>query len=397
MRCKHFGTCGGCSLQNIPYKDQLINKQKFVATLLEPFLINNCTVLRNIISSPEIWFYRNKMEYVFGLSGSKISLGLRMKNKFNKVVNVEECYLFCQEGNKLLSLCCSWAEKNALSVYNLRSQKGCLRYLVLRKSKAFNKLMVNLITNSAAMNELYSPWERTDTIPAKILSLKDELTSHCPSVSTFLWSENSSKADLAIGEKINILSGDGTLQEKIYNFIFTISPYSFFQINISATEELCKIVSSFVEDTGSNLLDLYCGTGLFGIYLANKCSKVIGVENNPQAIKDATTNAQQNKITNCEFVCENVETFIDKIANSQFHTNLSTIIVDPPRAGIHKKALRSIITLNPRVIVYVSCNPKMLFNDLQNLTKFYTISAVQPIDLFPHTEHIEIVVKLVHK
>ncbi|MFH1258909.1 MAG: 23S rRNA (uracil(1939)-C(5))-methyltransferase RlmD [Elusimicrobiota bacterium] len=381
LTCANFGLCGGCTYLDMPYPEQLLRKENSLRTLLKHLTVN----ISPIIPSPKISYYRNKMEFAFGFSShSQLILGLRIKKQFSRIVNVENCLLQSAESNNYLARlrfffnCRDQAglvPTTALLPYNLFRHTGQLRYAVIREGKNTGERMFVLVTAALTAEE-----------EAEIKKIAGEF----PEVTTFVWAVNSRKGDSAVGEKVSVLTGLGYIQEKLHHLTFRISPYSFFQTNTLGAEKLYQIIQRQA-GTGKLLFDVYCGGGGIALSLAGQFEKVIGIENSASSISDAKINAQLNKINNCEFICGDAEQGLKSLAANH---QPEVLVVDPPRAGLLGKVIKNILILEPARIIYVSCNPQALAADLEKLQEKYQVQAVQPVDLFPHTPHLETVVTL---
>ncbi|MBI3291654.1 MAG: 23S rRNA (uracil(1939)-C(5))-methyltransferase RlmD [Elusimicrobia bacterium] len=380
IQCQHFGVCGGCGWPGVPYEEQLERKMAAVTGVLAPFELGD---LPPILPSPERWFYRNKMEFAFGTADGSLALGLRREGRFDQVVSLQECLVLSPDAPRLLETVRSWAEQEHIPPYDLRRHQGVLRYLIIREGKHTVQRMVHLIG--------------TPELQTHVPSLRERLLPELPGVTTMLVGYTTRKSDVALAEHTELLSGPGWIEERLLTLQFRISPSAFFQTNTAGAELLYHTVAAWVPSRPGVLLDLYAGTGGMTLTLAGAADRVIGVESNAAAVQDAEQNAQLNGITNCEFVAEDVAVFLRRIALSQVLTQLSAVVVDPPRAGMHPKAMAALLELNPPCLVYVSCNPQALARDLQQLGVYYRITAVQPIDLFPHTPHVEVVLRLDHR
>jgi 23S rRNA (uracil-5-)-methyltransferase RumA len=353
--CKHFGICGGCAYQNIDYKEEVKIKKE----MLEKYL-NFLDIDKKFIEAKERFFYRNRMDFVFHKEGSEILFGLREKGKWNKVVNIEECFIFSKKSREYLNLIRDFVKKEGIEVYDLIKKEGNLRYAVIRESKNINKVHVNFVVTS-------------DFPIKKFFENQNLFTSASVSI-------NKSLSDVSFGE-LKEYVGE-IYSEKVKDFEFIISPNSFFQTNVKMLEVLLEEVEKFVE--GKILLDLYCGVGTFSIYFSNKFEKVIGVEVEKISVEDAKKNALFNSVRNANFIASKVEDVI-RVLNGDF------AILDPPRAGLSKKVLKGLIkNKNIKKILYISCNIKTLARDLKILKEYFEIKEVIGFDFFPLTEHFEI-------
>ena len=365
--CPYFGSCGGCKFQDIPYDQQLKDKEEKVKALF-----GECSP---IIPSPEIFFYRNRMDYAFG---PNYSIGLK-KNKF-EIINIEKCWLLSEKSNRILDRLRYFMQFKKLDGYIYAppdKTRGPMRHVVIREGKNIKNTVLNIITSDKVIFPLDELWE-------KIQDLVQGVT----------WSINLSPADRSYGE-IQDVRGQDRLVEQLGNLKFKIPVQSFFQTNTHAAEKLLEIVKAFTNLRGKEtLLDLYSGTGSIGLSLANKAKQVIGVEENEPAAKLSEENAKLNDTT----VLRNYSTLIgraEKVLPS-LGGKFEVIIMDPPRPGVNKKVLHKIGEIKPEKIIYVSCNPESQHHDVAILKEFgYKIEKCQPLDMFPHTQHVENVILLI--
>ena len=394
--CPYFGNCGGCKHQNLQYQEQLkqlYNQVKELYHLLGGF---KETVVNFPVSSDKIFHYRNKMEFAFsnrrwiidGLDEEKpkgFALGLRASGNYWKAIDIDDCIIAPEESGILLSSVRNFALRNKISAYDQKRHKGFLRHLVIRKGQNTEQLMVNIVTNSDS--------------PELLMPLADELSKELPNLTSFVNTVNRGVSGTTTGEKTNLLYGKRYIEEKLGELTFKISPASFFQTNTLMAEKLYEVVKDFSElEKDEVVWDLYCGTGTIALYLASYVKKVIGFEIVPEAIRDANENAELNRIENVRFIKGNLDKLFRK--EPEILKELPSpdlIIIDPPRSGMHPKLVSDIIEIHPPKIVYVSCNPATQVRDLKLIADRgnYMIDSVQPVDIFPHTPHIEVVAKLV--
>jgi 23S rRNA (uracil1939-C5)-methyltransferase len=393
--CRHFGVCGGCTCRTDengvvsppPYPEQLATKEALVRRLLSPFEVMEW---RPIIPSPDLWSYRNKMEYAFGLltwTGRELVIGLRQAGRFDRVVDLETCFLMSDECVELIARVRRWAKQAGFSGYDRGRHNGDLRYLVVREGKNTGQRMAVLIASADAQDRILPALE---TLNADIESL----------TSTFWAGFTDCRSDVARAEKekMHLLRGPGTIQESLNGVSYRISPYSFFQTNTHGTERLYGLLADWAkEDTGGALMDLYCGSGGIALSLASHFDRVVGVDINAEAIEDARFNAELNGLKNTEFVASDTENFLKILPATKLAVQLGAAVIDPPRPGLQPKAMQAVLDLNPRRLAYVSCKPESLARDLTSLIPFYRIRSVQPVDLFPHTPHVETLVALEHR
>jgi 23S rRNA (uracil1939-C5)-methyltransferase len=387
--CQHFGLCGGCQTQNIDYGLQLGQKQKFIEEKFKDFEISQ---LYKIIASPQIWFYRNKMEFVVGKEkNGNIVSGLRQRNKFYKIVDLNECKISFEETKEVLNILKLWVKENSVEPYDLISHKGKVRYLTIKKSKTKNKILLNLIVTGTKYQVEHNE--------VKLYTLFVEQCKKISNINSVYLSINNKLSDNTLGEEIIHLYGEKYIVEEINNVSYKIYPQTFLQTNTKCCELLYKTILEEIDE--GNVLDIYCGSGGISLQIVKHKSsvdKIIGVDSSQENVNTAIENSELNNCNkNIEFVCSQAEEFVQKLWKSKFLTNLSTIVVDPPRPGLSKK-VRSLLTeLTANKIIYISCNPNSLFEDLKIINKFYKIKKLIPVDMFPHTAHIEIICVLEHR
>jgi len=381
--CPYFGRCGGCRLQHIGYEAQLEFKQRQVADCLArlgglgpPEGIP----LAPIIGAPEIYGYRNKMEFTFAEAEGQAIVGLHEAERYDAILDIERCLLQSDAMNAVLIEVRAFVREHGWSVYRQDREEGLLRFLMLREGKATGEGMVNLVTASP------------DVATARALA--DRLRARCPQVTSVVLNVNPKKAAVAVGVEEHPIAGNETIRERLGGLEFSISANSFFQTNTRQAERLFGIVRDFAALTGrETIFDLYSGTGAISLILARQARAVYGIELVPAAIEDATRNARANGIDNCTFLPGEVRHVLPELLRQGVRADV--VVADPPRAGFHPKALRGVLTLAPGRIVYVSCNPATLARDLATLRAGgYRLTAVQPLDMFPHTPHIEVVARL---
>ena len=385
-RCPHFLTCGGCQLQNLDYKKQLIEKEKQVKDSLirigglDSTLINS--IVNPMMGMDYPWYYRNKMEYTFSREKNEIILGLHKSGSYYQIVDIKNCYISNPIIKNILSIAKDFATKNSLTTYDQRKKMGFLRNLAIRLGVNTNQIMINLVTNKVNL-------KKQDFKNLKKNFIERFYYEFSPD--SLLWTISTSPASAIKPEKIEVLKGNEGIEEKLNDLVFSLSFESFFQTNTKMASTLYKIVDEYSQLKGDEvILDIYCGTGAIGLFLAKKAKRVIGIEVVEKAVQDAYKNAEINNIKNIEFICERAEICIVKIFSD--NSSVDFVILDPPRAGVHPKIIGSLLKNRPPKIIYVSCNPTTLARDLALLTEGeYKLKKVQPIDMFPHTYHIETV------
>ncbi len=389
--CQHFDWCGGCSWQMLPYEMQTQYKQQQVTDALVHIGKLDLPEILPIIGAKETRYYRNKLEFTFSnkayLTDEEIAstgwdrrnaLGFHVPKMFDKILDIENCHLQQEPSNAIRNEIRRFAEEKEFEFYDLRAHTGWLRNLIIRIS-TLGEIMVNLCVHH--QEEALS-------------LLLEHIKSSFPEITTLLYTLNPKKNDSIQDLEPRIFSGPGFIREKLGDYIFKIGPKSFFQTNTRQAERLYNVVSELAELTGDEIVyDLYCGAGSIGIYLSGGAKRVVGVELVGEAVQHAEENACLNGVKNTRFFEGDViDICTDSFLAEQGKPDL--VITDPPRAGMHKKLVEKLIDIEAPRIVYVSCNPATQARDLVPLSEKYEIKAVQPIDLFPHTYHIENVVLL---
>ena len=382
--CSHFGLCGGCTWQDLKYEEQLKFKTKHVKESLIHIGGFSDVPVQEALDSDQTFYYRNKMEYAFAPDAPQhLVLGLHPRGRFDRVFDLKQCFLQSENANRIVDFVRAFANGKKIIPYDYKERSGFLRFLTIREGKNTDMTMANLVTNKGEF------------------PFKDEFTSRLladfPFVKSVVRNINSKLANIAVGEEEELLAGDRTITEKLDNFTFEISSNSFFQTNTHQAKKLYEIVLSMADLQGDeSVLDLYCGNGTISIFLSEKAKKVIGIESVEESIENARKNAALNGVTNCEFICGEVKKVLAKLVDDKRIPDL--VVVDPPRAGLHKHVVRSLLNMRPPKIIYVSCNPSTLARDLRLLCEeYYRLERVQPVDMFPHTYHIETVVELIPK
>ena len=392
-RCIHFGTCGGCTLQNARYEKQLEYKQLQVTALMERIGGFRDIKVNPVLASGQQFEYRNKMEYTFGASrwltseeiasGEKFSrdfaLGLHVPKRFDRILDLTECHLQDQVSMKILGICRGTAIEKGWTPYNVVDHTGYLRNLIIRRGINTGDLMVNLVT--------------TASDPEKIEFLCKELLDNVPSITTILNCINSGPNPTAMEEEI-ILHGNGMISDRIGDITYNIAPFSFFQPNTRQAEVLFSAIREAAALEGTETLyDLYCGLGAISLFLSGSAKKVVGVETHTRSVELARKNAEEQGSGNCRFFDMDVLEALEPDFLAE-NGKPDIVILDPPRAGLHPKALTGLLSAEPERIVYTSCNPATQARDLNLLGESYDLVSVQPVDMFPQTWHIESVATL---
>lgn len=392
-QCVYFETCNGCKMQNIGYSYQLQIKRNAVLNAFERIGGFKDIQIPEVLGSENIYFYRNKLEFSFSNNrwltdadmkieniDKSFALGYHIPGFIDKILDIHSCELESETSNRILNLTRDFFKARNISIYSTKVHSGYLRFLTVRQSANTPDLMVNLITH--------------DEDHKLIAEYTKALRERVPEVTTLINSISSSKAQVAQADSFNVIFGKGFIEEKVGDYNFKITPNSFFQTNSMQSKTLFDTVIEFAEFTiDENVLDLYCGCGAISLYVSGLVNKVYGVELNEESIAMAKENAGMNNVTNCEFEAKDVREFLLE-ASKTGTLKYDTIIFDPPRSGLHPDVIKSILEYGPNKIVYVSCNPTTQARDLEMMAEKYSISRVQPVDMFPHTFHIENVVRL---
>lgn len=381
--CIHFGPCGGCAYQTLPYETQLGIKEKQVRNLLDA--VCSGYHFEGIKGSPNQWEYRNKMEFSFGdeEKDGPLALGLHKKGSFYDILTTDHCRIVDSDYNKILSEVLKYFSGLGICFYKKMSHVGYLRHLLIRKGIKTGEILISLVTSTQ--------WEYENPESLVMEEFKNRLLKLdlSGSIAGILHIYNDSKADVVQGDSIDILYGRDYIYEELLGLKFKISTFSFFQTNSLGAEVLYGIVRDYIGDTRDKLIfDLYSGTGTIAQILAPVAKKVIGVEIVEEAVMAARENSALNGLDNCEFIAGDVLKVIDSIAEKP-----DLIVLDPPREGINPKALKKIIDFGVYRIVYVSCKPTSLARDLVVLQeRGYKVEKVCCVDMFPNSVHVECVV-----
>ncbi|MBM4128498.1 MAG: 23S rRNA (uracil(1939)-C(5))-methyltransferase RlmD [Nitrospira sp.] len=392
--CSYFGYCGGCKWQHVSYDRQLEAKQQSIKDALITISGFETVQIHPTIGSTRIYGYRNKMEYSFSnrrwltekeiASGetfdTSFALGLHAPGQYSSVIDIRECHLQRSPSSGILNTVRDISMQNGWAAWDSRKQKGFLEHLIIRIGERTGEIIVNLVTRGYK--------------PGRIKLLAEVLQSSFPEITTFVNTIHEISNRTAPEEELETICGPGIIHDSIGNYTFEIAPHSFFQPNTSQAEVLYKVARDFAELKPTDVLyDLYCGAGTISIFVSSFVKQVIGIEIIQEAVENARTNAEINGVNNCTFVSGDVIRILTPELVKQYGRP-DVIIVDPPRPGMHRKVLEQIIHLKPSRIVYVSCNPMTQLRDIAMLREHYIIEAIQPIDLFPQTFHIESVIKL---
>ena len=397
--CSHFGTCGGCKWQNLPYKEQLKYKQKQVYDQLHrigkiPSI--QLEKMNNIRPSEKTKYYRNKLEYTFSNnrwltreeidSGKEFpdmnALGFHVPGMFDKVIDLTECYHQPSPSNEIRNAVREFSKQNRLSYFDIKKQVGFLRNLIIRNTSSGQfMVIVSFFYDDKKNREL----------------LLEYISSKFPMLTSLMYVINSKKNDTITDQDIKLFKGKDHIIEEMEGLKFKVSPKSFYQTNSAQAYELYKKVRKFADLKGNELIyDLYTGTGTIACFIASGTGHVIGIDSVPEAIEDARKNSQLNELDNIDFYTGDIK----DIFNNEFITENGkpdVLILDPPRAGVHKDVIENIRLASPEKIIYVSCNPATQARDISFLLDKYEVVEIQPVDMFPQTHHVENIVLLIRK
>lgn len=391
--CSHYGICGGCKWQILPYEDQIRYKQKQVLNNLTRIGKVELPEISPILPSEETIFYRNKLEFTFSnkrwLTYEQVAskttfdnmnaLGFHIPGMFDKVLDIDKCYLQNELCNEVRDAIKSYAFSNGLSFFDLRNHEGFLRTMVFRTSSTGEVMLILVF------------YHEDKTAREALL---EHLKNKFPQITSLLYVINGKCNDTITDQDVHVYHGQDHIFEEMEGLRFKIGPKSFYQTNSKQAYELYKVARNYAQLTGDELVyDLYTGTGTIACFVAQKAKKVIGIEYVPEAIEDAKINAINNKIDNTLFFAGDMKNILTK-EFVQEYGRPDVIITDPPRDGMHPDVIETILSAEPKRIVYVSCNPATQARDLNLLDVKYKVTAVQPVDMFPHTHHVENVVAL---
>ena len=387
--CEHFGICGGCKWQHLPYEEQLRYKQKQVTDNLQRIGKIDVEESLPIIGSPQTLYYRNKLEYTFSnkrwLTESEISsedeitqccgAGFHIQNRFDKVLDIQKCWLQDDISNRIRLFIKNYClTHDGYPFFDLRLQEGLMRTLIIRTTST-GELMAIVVF-------YYEDSERRE-------NLLNQIKKEFPEITSLMYVINEKCNDTITDQNIKLYAGKGHLIEQMEDLKFKIGPKSFFQTNSKQAHQLYKTVREFAALSGDeNVYDLYTGTGTIANFIAGRAKKVTGIEYVPEAIEDAAINARLNKLNNTQFFAGDIKDVLTK-SFIDAHGQPDLIITDPPRAGMQDNVTDAILTASPVHIIYVSCNPATQARDLNRLSTHYAVKKIQPVDMFPHTHHVE--------
>lgn len=370
--CRHFGVCGGCSFQDIPYAKQLADKEKIIGDFAQQHGFT-CPIKPINHFDPE--FYRNKMEFTFGGNLEKLFLGMNAKNGAG-IFDLEECRIFSPDAGKILAALREFCLVRGLISYNKYNHKGFLRFLIVRETKFTRQLMIGIVTSSQAQldKEGFVKCLQDLSLAARVKSIYHVVSDS--------WS------DAVVFEQKERLWGEEFIREAVEGVKFNLGIDSFFQVNPLGMVQLYTKIREYAGLTGNErVLDLFCGVGSIGLFLAAQAKFVWGVELAPAIVEAAKTNAALNDVKNISFFAQDARKFLN--TQGDFYRNVDIAIVNPPRCGVSEKFIRALVRISPKIIIYSSCNPQSQFADISRIKDQYEPLFFEPFDFFPHTRHLE--------
>ena len=375
--CSHFDICGGCAWQDLDYAAQLELKHRHVVECLARIGGVETPEVAPVLPAENTFGYRNKMEFSFhALEDGGFNLGLHQRGRFDDIFDLKACYLQSEVANKIVHSVRAFVAEHQVPVYNVHDHTGYMRFLAIRETSITKQVMVNLVTNMG-------PFPSVDRLVAG-------LVEEFPEVVTIVHGQNGKKANVAVAEVETVLHGPGFIEEELLGRRFKIKANSFFQTNSIQAEKLYETAFSLLQaQPEDRILDLYCGTGTIGLCLASGVKEVVGVELVPDAVQMAAENAAANSVDNISFFEGHVKEFLRQLPPEK--GQFDAVIVDPPRAGLNPKALKRVLALDVPRLLYISCNPATFARDARSIREAgYQISEIHPVDMFPHTRHIEL-------
>lgn len=379
LDCNTYKRCGGCNLRHMNYEETLKLKRDIVQNLVNKSLKQNITV-KETIGMEKPFFYRNKAQYPVGYNKSgEIVIGV-YASRSHEIVPIESCAIQMPISQEISRFIIQFMKENKILAYNENTRVGTIRHIVIKVGIYTNEVMCILVTN-----EKQIPHEH-DLVKA--------LKNNFPNITTIIKNINTKNTNVIMGMENQILYGTGYIKDRLGDFIFNISPLSFYQINPIQTEKLYNLAIRKAKLTKKDIvLDLYCGIGTIGSFASPYVDQVYGIEIVEQAIIDAKENAKQNKIENIEFYCGDVEEILETVLEKK-KIMPNVVFVDPPRKGLDEHTIQTILRIKPERMIYISCNPATLVRDLAKLDEIYEIKEIQTLDMFPYTSHVECVAML---
>lgn len=377
--CNTYKRCGGCNLRHMKYEETLKLKRDMVQNLINKTLAKK-VIVKETIGMQKPFFYRNKAQYPVGYNkNGEIITGVYAQ-RTHEIIELDSCAIQMPISQEIAKFVIDFMKENQILAYNEKTRKGAIRHIVVKVGLKTNEVMCVLVTN-----------EKTIPNEAKLV---EELKAKFPEIKTIVKNINQKNTNVIMGDKNKILYGNGYIQDKLGDFVFNISPLSFYQINPIQTEKLYNTAIKGAKLKKDDIvLDLYCGIGTIGTFASPYVKQVYGIEIVEQAIQDAKENAKLNKIENMEFYCGDVEQILEDVLQKE-KTKPNVFFVDPPRKGLDNHTIQNILELRPERFVYISCNPATLVRDLKEFEEQYEIQQIQPVDMFPFTSHVECVAVL---
>lgn len=374
--CATYKRCGGCSLRHIKYEKTLKMKQNAVQSLVNKTLKSKIEV-QPIVGMENPYHYRNKAQYPIGIDkNGKPVMGV-FANRTHEIIPINTCFIQNQRTEEIAKFIFDYIVENGITIYDEKTGKGLIRHIVTKIGVKTNEVMCVLVINGKKM-----PKEK---------EMVTEIINHFPDVKTIVKNINTKNTNVILGQENINLYGDGSIKDRLGEYIFKISPLSFYQVNPIQAERLYQIGVEEAKITKQDtVFDLYCGIGTISLFMSKYAKKVYGIEIVNEAVKMARENAELNQVDNVEFIAEDVEEALDELIHNK-NIIPDIVMVDPPRKGLDNKSIDNILNIKPKRLVYISCNPATLVRDLSRLEKFYNIESIKPVDMFPFTAHVECV------
>ena len=377
--CKTYKRCGGCNLRHIKYEETLKMKQAIIQNLVDKNLKQEIKV-QEVLGMENPYNYRNKAQYPLGINKEgKPVLGV-FANRTHEIIQINNCYIQNKETEKIAKYVFNFVIRNNISIYDEKTGNGLLRHIVTKIGIKTNEIMCILVINGKEL--------------PKQKEIIEEITKNFPKVKTIIKNINTKNTNVILGEENINIYGNGYITDKLGEYIFKISPLSFYQVNPIQAEKLYNIAVEEIKCEKTNIVfDLYSGIGTISIFMSKYAKKVYGIEIVGEAVNMAKENAKINNIENTEFLAGDVEKILDELINKK-NINPDIIIVDPPRKGLDNRSIENILKIKPKKVIYISCNPATLVRDLSKLEKIYNIKKMKPVDMFCFTSHVESLVVL---
>lgn len=377
--CKTYKRCGGCVLRHVDYKETIKMKQNSVQSLLNKTLKNKIQV-EEIIGMENPYYYRNKAQYPIGKDKNGNPVIGVFANRTHEIIPIQTCFIQNKETEKIAKYIFDFIVKNNISIYDENTKKGLVRHIVTKIGINTNEIMCIIVINGKEI-----PKEK---------QLVEGIVKKFPNIKTIVKNINKRNTNVILGKENISIYGDGFIKDKLGDFIFKISPLSFYQVNPIQAEKLYQIAVKSASITKEDIVfDLYSGIGTISLYMAKYAKKVYGIEIVKEAVEASKENAKENNIQNTEFIAGDVEVILDKLINKQ-KVIPDIVMVDPPRKGLDRKIIENILKIKPKKIIYISCNPATLVRDLTSIEEFYNIRNIKLVDMFPFTSHVECVVAM---